>query len=210
MSSRTKRIASTIALLLAFAIAQIYLPVSLAELSGNAGASPRQATAVLTTGGNQPVSVNGANTVSGATIMSGASIETPGGVGATVNFPGHFALKIDGNTRLNLEFDGSSVKVTVIRGCVELDTKKGTSGEVVNEMGQSLGKTDASKDSDDVEFCEPKAAMPTSAATSAGGSGGTSSAMTTFAIVGAAAADATLLYYIIDNSRGDNPSPSAP
>ena len=86
MSSRTKRITCAIALLVAFAMAQIFLPVSLAGLAGNAGAPTPQATAVLSTGGNQPISVNGASAMSGATIMSGAMIETPRQVGATVNF----------------------------------------------------------------------------------------------------------------------------
>ena len=208
MSSRTKRITSAIALLVAVAMAQIYLPVSLAGLAGNAGASSPQATAVLSTGGNQPISVNGASAMSGATIVSGAMIETPAQVGATVNFPGHFSLEIGGNARLSLEFSDNTVKVTVIRGCVELDTKKGTSGEVVNEMGQTLGKTNSDKDGE-VDYCDPKAAaMP--AATSGAAAAGGSSAATTFAIVGSAAADAALLYFILKDSRGDNPSPSAP
>ena len=207
MSFRTKRILSTIALLVAFAAAQIYLPVSLANLGGNTPSSP-QAGAVLATGNNQPITVNGMSAISGATILSGASIETPGQVGATVNFPGHFSLEIGSDAKLVLEFNADTVKVTVIRGCVKLNTKKGTSGEVVNEMGQSLGKTDPSEDNDDVKFCEPKGALPTSPAATTGGgmSGGT-----LFGIVGSAAADAALLYAILTgDERGENPSPSTP
>lgn len=207
MSSRTKRITTAIALLVVFGMAQIYLPVGLAGLSSGTASAP-QSGAVLTTARSQPVSVNGANAITGATIMTGATIETPGQIAATVNLPGHFSLEIDGNAKLILEFDDDSVKVTLIRGCVELNTKKGTSGEVVNEMGQSLGKTDPSEQNDEVEFCTPRAGgVPgaTSGAATVGGSGGVLAGGIIFA-----AADATLAYFIIKGSRGDNPSPSAP
>ena len=207
MSSRTKRITTAIALLVAFGIAQIYLPVGLAGLSGGTASAPQTA-AVLTTARSQPISVNGASAITGATILTGATIETPGQIAAVVNLPGHFSLEIDGNAKVILEFDDNSVKVTVIRGCVELNTKKGTSGEVVNEMGQSLGKTDPSEQNDEVEFCNPRAGgVPgaTSGAATVGGSGGVLAGGIIFA-----AADATLAYFIITGTRGDNPSPSTP
>jgi hypothetical protein len=206
MNSRIKRASSVAALLLAFAVSQVYLPVSLAELAANLGTPSPQATAVLSTGGNQPISVNGASAISGATILSGATIETPAGVRATVNFPGHFSLEIDGDSKLMLDFDGSSVKVTVIRGCVELDTRKGTSGQVVNETGQSLGKTDGSKD-DDVDYCDMRTPGVAQVATTVGTAG---DAGVTVGIIGAAAADAALIYFIVKGTRGDNPSPSSP
>lgn len=211
MSSRTKRITTAIALLLAFGMAQIYLPVGLANLTdlSISPASSPQAAAVLTTARSQPISVNGVNAITGATIMTGATIETPGQIAATVNLPGHFSLEIDGDAKVILEFDENSVKVTVIRGCVELNTKRGTSGEVVNEMGQSLGKTDPSEKNDEVEFCTRRAGGVPGATSGAATTGG-SSAVTTFAIVGAAAADAALAYFIVTGTRGDNPSPSTP
>ena len=205
MNSRIKRASIAIALLLAFAVSQIYLPVSLAELAANLTTPSPQATAVLSTG-SQPISVNGTSAMNGATILSGATIETPAGVRATVNFPGHFSLEIDGNSKLMLDFDGSSVKVTVIRGCVELNTRKGTAGEVVNETGQSLGKTDGSKN-DDVEYCDMRAPGVAQVATTAGTGGDAGVAV---GIIGAAAADAALAYFIITGTRGDNPSRSAP
>ncbi len=210
MNSRIKRASSVTALLLAFAVSQVYLPVSLAELAANLSTPSPQATAVLSTGGNQPISVNGVSAMSGATILSGATIETPAGVRATVNFPGHFSLEIDGNSRLILDFDGSSVKVTVIRGCVELNTRKGTSGQVVNESGQSLGKTDGSKDDDIDDYCDMRTpgGVPQAAATTVGSAGADAGVLV--GIVGAAAADAALIYFIVKGTRGDNPSPSSP
>ena len=91
-----------------------------------------------------------------------------------------------------MEFDPNGIKVTLIRGCVELRTKKGTSGEIVNEQGRSLAKTDPAKDSK-IERCEPRDVRPPA----------------TFAIIEGAAADTGLLIAILVN-RGRNPSPGSP
>src|SRR5437879_3467468 len=88
MNSRRKRIATATALLLVFAVTQVYLGIISAATKGpsvRTAAGTPQATAILTTLGNKPITVNGASAVSGATILSGATIETPDGVSATIN-----------------------------------------------------------------------------------------------------------------------------
>src|SRR5438477_5929861 len=94
------RIARIIALLLTFLLTQVFLGLTFAApgaVDKRLDVPPPQAAAVLTTQGNQPITVNGASATSGATILSGAMIETPGGVSATVSIPGHGTLMIPAN-----------------------------------------------------------------------------------------------------------------
>ena len=193
MNSRFKRITSATALFLALATSQVYLTVSFAGPGGNPSVSPQRSPAILTTSRNMPISVNGATAVSGATILTGATVETPDQVGATISIPGNFSLEIEPNAKLTMAFDSTAIKVTLIRGCVELHTKKGTSGEIVNVSGQSRGKSDPARDGV-IDVCEPRRGIGTPA---------------TVAIVGAGAA-ALAIILASGGGRGSNPSPSAP
>lgn len=200
MNSKFKRLSSATALFLALATSQIYLTVSLAGPGGNASASAQQSTAILTTGGNRPVTVNGANAISGATIMTGAAVETPDQVGATINLPDHFSLEIAPKAKLTVDFDGSGIKVNLIQGCVVLHTKKGTTGEIDTSKGVA-GRADGSKDAR-LDVCDPSiAAAPAVAA-----SGGLSQAGGV--AIGAVAMGAAVVIPILTGGR--NPSPGAP
>src|SRR5216683_885231 len=161
------RVAKIIALLLTILLTQIFLGLTLAA-AGTADkrvdAAHPQAAAVLTTQGNKPITVNGASATSGATILSGAMIETPGGVSATVSIPGHGTLMIPANTKLTLEFDqAGNIRVALVQGCVVLNTKKGTLGEVNNAQGP-LGKSDGSNEGT-IDTCQTR----TSPAAAGGG-----------------------------------------
>ena len=201
MSTRRKSFTSMIALLMAFAISQIYLGVSLAGPAASATDSPavpapQQVSAILSTRNNQPVSVNGASAVSGATILTGASIDTPDQYGAVVDVPRHGKLEISPRTKLTMDFDAQGIKITLIHGCVTLHTKKGTTGLVVTSNGAELGKADGSKDAV-ITVCDPTtAAAP--AATAGGG-------LAKWKIAAIIAGGATAV--IIPIARGGNPSP---
>jgi hypothetical protein len=202
MDSRIKRITSATALFLALTMGLLYLPVGLAASPGNASAPsplPQQATAILTTAGNRPVTVNGASAIGGTTILTGAMIETPDQVGAGISLPGHFSLDIAARAKVSVVFDGNSIKVNVIQGCVVLRTVKGTTGEVDTSKGVS-GTADGSKD-DRLNICDPSIA--TAPATAAGGL----STGAKIAIVAAAGGAAALIPLL---AGGSNPSPSAP
>jgi hypothetical protein len=176
----------------------MYLPVSLAGPGGNPSASPQQ-TAILTTGGNKPITVNGASAITGATIVSGAAIETPDQVRAGISIPGHFSLDIAPNASVTVDFTSSGIKVNVIRGCVVLHTKKGTTGEIDTSRGVAA-TADGSKDAR-LDICDPSMAVPppiTAAAT-----GGLS--QTGGVLIGAAGMTAAILIPIL--SGGRNPSP---
>jgi hypothetical protein len=200
MDSRFKRITSATALLLALAISQAYLPGSLAAPATSASVTSQQASAVLTTTGNKAISVNGANAISGATILTGAAIETPDQVGASLNLPGHFSLDISAKASLSVEFDRNNIKVNLIKGCVVLRTKKGTTGEIDTSQGVA-GKTDGSKDAR-LDVCDPSIATAPAAA-AAESTGRTAK---TIAII----AGAGSLLLIPVATRGANPSPGAP
>lgn len=149
--------------ILSFAFGPVYLSVSVAEpglvVPGESVAmTPQQTTGILTTKGNREIIVNGTSSMSGATIISGASIETPAGVSATVSLGSSCSLQIETNTKLTAEFDKSVIKVMLTEGCVNLRTKKGTSGEIVTPKG-STGETDPAKDGN-LETCPPRSAAP--------------------------------------------------
>jgi hypothetical protein len=201
MNLRFQRITSATALILALAIAHMYLPASLAEGSPSVApaAIPQLAAAVLTTAGNKPILVNGANAISGATIMTGAAIETPDQVGATINLPGHFSLEIDPKAKLTTEFDLSGIKVNLIKGCVVLYTKKGTTGEISTSRGV-VASSDGSKDAK-LEVCDPSIlAAPAAVA------GGLSTGQK-IAIAAAIGGGISLIPIL---PGGDNPSNSTP
>ena len=197
MNSKSKRVVSATALFVAFAVGQVYLTVGFAgsvAAEPNAVALPQQPSAILTTAGNKPISVNGANAVSGATVISGALVETPNQVGATVDIPGHSRLQISANARLILTFAGGSTKVTLLKGCVTLHTNKGVTGEIVSESGKILGKTDPAKDGD-LRVCEPEPG------------GGVNPAV--IGLIGAGAAVGAIVA-LAGGDDSSNPSPSGP
>lgn len=207
MSSKSKRITTAIALLFVFAISQVHVGVSFAKpglvVSGESAAmTPQQTTGVLTTQGNKEITVNGTSAISGATIVSGASIETPAAVGATVSLGSRGSLEIEPSAKLTVGFDQTSIKVMLIEGCVTLHTKKGTTGEIVNEQGRSLGKTDPTKD-DVLRVCFPRSGAAPIAGSAGGGlSGGAIAAIVVGGTVTAIGIGLAL--------RGKNPSPGAP
>ena len=206
MSSKSKRIITAIGLLLAFATSQVYVGVSFAKPDSAAptatGTVPQEPTGILTTKGNQAITVNGASAISGATIMSGASMETPEGTGATVSLGGLGSLEISPKAKLTLEFQNGSVKVMVTEGCVTLHTKKGTSGEVDTSKGVA-GKTDPGKDGS-IKICPDRTGAVTGAA-GAGGLFGLGTAATVAIIAGGATA--VIVPVVL---HGGNPSPSTP
>lgn len=163
MSFKPERIAIAIAVILVFAASQDYVGGSSAE-PGSVGPgesvamTPPQITGILATLGNKEITVNGTNSISGATIVSGANIETPTGVSATISLVSRGSLEIEPNTKLTMEFDQSGVKVTLTEGCVDLRTKKGTTGEISTPTG-STGKTGPAQDGN-LESCPGRSPTP--------------------------------------------------
>lgn len=154
----------------------------------------------LTTRGNKPVTVNGNSARSGETIFSGQSIQTPDGVGATVNLPGLGSVELAPNTSITLTFEAGKIEVTLVYGCVVLTAYKGTTGTLVE--GRSTRRTDPATGGK-LDTCGEKpagAVVP---------SGGISTIGKVGLIVAAAGAVATAAA-LIPCRRADNPSAFAP
>jgi hypothetical protein len=225
MNFRYQKITTVTALLVAFAVGQLYIGTTFAEVSSSPvipEAVPAALMGVLTTTNNKPITINGASATSGATIPSGVTIETPSGVGATIRLGRLGSICIAPNTKLSLEFDqqGNLVKVTVTEGCVILRTSKNVGGEINGAQG-TLGQI-AAATGGRVDVCAKAGAAPAinqGAALDAGagasavdcGAAGAATAPPTGIPPGVAAAfiggSAVGLYLLF---RGSNPSPSAP
>ena len=211
MNSRKKHISILVSLFLVFAMTQVYLTKSLASpqpaRDSSASSLPAQqaVTGVLTTQGNQGITLNGAAATSGATVLSGANIETPAGVGATVNIGGLGSLQIDPNTKLALVFQNGSITVTLFQGCVVLRTKKGTTGEV--DTPQKLGsKSDPARD-EMIQVCAP-GAVATAPAAAAGPEGLPTAVIVS--VFGGAVTLAAITAAGGGGGGGANPSPTTP
>jgi hypothetical protein len=199
MHPKFKRWTTATALFLALVMGQWYLPVGFAESAASLGATPQQATAILTTGSNGPVTVNGANAVSGATVMSGAAIETTDQTGASLTIPGHFTLDIAPKASLSVQFERNSIKVNLIKGCVMLHTTKDTTGEI--DTAHGVAKSDVSKN-DRLDVCDPPlVGAPATAAAGGLSAGGK------IAIVGGVVGALALIPVL---TGGNNPSPTGP
>ena len=229
MTTTSKRVSALTALLLVFSVTQVYVGVTFAgptpervatnATAAGAGGVPQQ-TGILKTNGNKPININGASAITGATVLSGTSIETPDGVGATINLSSLGWIDISPNTKFSLTFEQGSIKIMLIEGCVVLHSKKGTTGEIDTAQGV-VGKTDPARDGT-LRVCFPKgAAAPianaggASGAGGAGGAGGAAGAggagggglFTLTTLAGVAIIGGSVAAAAITSDRGGNPSP---
>src|SRR5215210_1162732 len=123
MITLKSRIVKATALGLVLAVTHVCLSAELvqaasARLVAKASAAQGGPQGRLTTRGNNPVTVNGTSARSGETIFTGQSIQTPEGVGATVNLPGIGRVDIAPNTNLTVSFEAGKVHVALVSGCV--------------------------------------------------------------------------------------------
>ena len=202
MKSTKRNVPTVIALTLVFAVTQVYFGLTFAATADTNRriAIPQQISGILTTQDDKPINVNGASASTGATILNGALIETPAGVTATINIPGHGAITISGNTRLTITLDASgNIRIALAGGCAVLQTSRGTTGEIDNAQGV-IGKTDPSQDSR-IDGC------PTRTAAAAASGGGLSTGAKVAIAAAVVGGGATALAFGL---RGSNPSSSAP
>jgi hypothetical protein len=89
--------------------------------------------------------VNGLSAAPGASIVTGAIIETTADQTAEINLGSFGPLDLAPNTQLRLDYDqNGNTKVTLIRGCIILRSKKKAEGEVLTEQG-TVAKNDKEK-----------------------------------------------------------------
>jgi len=195
-------------LLLTFALSQVTLAIGFAksEVLPEVPAPAPPIKAVLTTKGNRPITVNGAEVASGATIVAGSVIETPDLVGGTINLGGLSNLEVAPNTKLTIDFDeNGNMRVTLVRGCATVRTKQNVLGEVDTVQGVA-GKTDP-KRKGFLGVCFPLgASAPIVTVAEAAGAGAAAGGSLVGIVLGGIGAGIALPLIL----RGSNPSPSAP
>ena len=238
MSALKSRIVKATAFILVLTVTHVCLSAELVRaaaprLVAKATAAQGGAQGRLTTRGNNPVNVNGNGAKSGETIFSGQSIQTPAGVGATVNLPGIGRVDIAPNSNLTLSFESGKVNVVLVSGCVILTANRGNVGSV--ESGGSTQRTEGDQGGV-IDICSsttpggaPIVGQGAAAAAGAGASGGGAAIGTTAAMAagtGGGLGTGTALaltsaivgtFAVVGNRvistpcrRGPNPSPGTP
>jgi hypothetical protein len=237
MSTLKSRILKATALGLALTVTHLCLSAELVRAAGarliaKATSAQGGSQGRLTTRGNNPVGVNGNSARSGETIFSGQSIQTPEGVGATVNLPGIGRVDIAPNTNLTLTFEAGKVHVALASGCAILTAGRGSAGSV--ESGGTTQNTDGDQGGV-IDVCAsptPGGApvvgqgaaaaagagasggaaagtAATTATTAAGGGGiGTTGTVVLLSALGAVAGASAII--ATPCRRGPNPSPGVP
>jgi hypothetical protein len=200
MISKRHKTLKGIAVIVSLCIMQAYVLASPANAPAtspsNEGVVP-QANGTIKTTNNQPVIVNGNSVQPGTTILSGSTIETPAGVGATVQL-GFADLEITPGSEVGIEFtaDGN-VKVTLKRGCVILTTRNNAAGTIIT----TDGRTTEVRENDRFEVCYPERAASPVPATS-----GINKPLLALLFLGVSTA---AIIAVLSNG-GTNPSPSSP
>lgn len=144
MGSQRRLILKPVALLLVFAVLQVYVLVNPAKASAattdtsNTTVSNSLVFGQLLMSQDQAALVNGTSATSGTTIFSGAQLQTLDGVAATVQLGKLGRLAIDPNTLLSLTFDKDYVDVKVTAGNAVLTTNAGVKGTMLTPAGEKL------------------------------------------------------------------------
>jgi hypothetical protein len=232
MSTLKNRIVKATAVGLVLALTHVFVSAELVRAASArlvANVAPQGAAqGRLTTRGNNPVSVNGNSARSGETVFSGQSVQTPAGVGATVNVPGLGRVDIAPNSNVTLSFEAGKINVTLVSGCAILTADRGTAGTL--ESGDTTQRTEGSEGGT-LDVCTattpgapPIARQGAAAAAGAGAGGGAAAATTAAATSGglfglgtagtvgfiASAGIITAAAVIAPCRRGRNPSPGTP
>ena len=207
MNPRHKKITIAFLLLLALAVTNIGISSAKSNAVPETLAPQQPITAILTTRGNRPITVNGAQVMSGATIVAGSIIETPDLVGGTINIGSLSNLEIAPNTKLSIDYDeNGNMRVKLVRGCATVRTKQNVLGQVDTEQGVA-GKTDPKQRKGFLSVCFPLgAASPIVTVAETAGAAAAGSGDVIGFIVAGATAGVGLPFAV----RGDNPSPSTP
>lgn len=210
MNSGYGRITIVTAIVLIFAVTQVYFGIGFAKSNTRTEPlvpEPPPITAILTTRGNRPITVNGGNALSGATILTGSIIETPDQVGGVISLGSLSNLEIEPNSKVKLEFDeNGNLKVTVMRGCATARTKKNVIAQIDTSLGVA-GKTDP-KSRGFLSVCFPPGATAPTVSTAPAGAASARSGLSALALLlllGGGGVAGILLGF-----RGTNPSPSGP
>ncbi len=178
MISKSRNILKLVALLTAVCVMQIYVfaeTTNSSMLTAPGAATSPQASGTLRTTGAQPITVNGNSVTPGTTILSGSTIETPAGVGATINLGSLGSVDLAPNTKVVLEFSNGQIKVNLTQGCLILRYKSGVYAEIDNAQGKLTASDPKPATAGALDVCQqpgaPAAIVNQGAAANAGAGG---------------------------------------
>ena|SRR3712207_6453145 len=202
MTPTHKNIFRAAAMALALCVANVYVFAGPVVDSGAAYAP--QTGGTLTTTDNKQVLVNGNRVGSGTTVLPNTSIETPAGVGASVQL-GFAEVTIAPGSDIVLDFEpGTEVTVTLKRGCVVIRTQGNATGMIIRPDGTSV----ATGTGRVANACDREgAATPVKGGVPTAGAAGIDKALLALLFVAAGGATVAALTLA---GRGFNPSPSNP
>ncbi|HEX8493927.1 MAG TPA: hypothetical protein VF658_13865 [Pyrinomonadaceae bacterium] len=227
MLQKRQRATSAVALLLVFSLSQFYVQANLSGKSSlvkNAAINPSTKTGRLTTRGNNPITLNGNPTHSGTTVLSGSQLQTPAGVGASVQLGRLGLLRLAPETSLVLNFDERSIDVALDSGYATLTTNEGIKGSITTPDGKTertdpanlstiIGQTGQQDDDDDDDDKKAGLLLGSGSDEGVGLLGGISNdAARAFGLVvlGGAIAGSLIIANLEGDDRPFNPSPSTP
>ncbi len=212
MSTTQSKSIRAVAVLLAFAVAQVYIQLSFAQPAPKSIAAvlPQQFVAQLTTSGNAAITINGAPASTGATVLSGAVVETPPGVSASIDLGPIGKIDLAPGSKIRLDYEctpdpqaanegNCKARVTVLAGCVIATHKKDRKIQIDTEQQENVreGKGEAGA----INFCF---GAPVAGASAAPGGIGLPGKLAI--IFGAAAATGGIAWAL--TRGGGNPSPA--
>lgn len=204
MTPTCRKISRLAALLVALCVTNVY--VFAGPVVDTNSAHAQQTGGTLTTTDNKQVLVNGNRVGAGTTVLPNSSIETPAGVGASVQL-GFAEVSIAPDSEVVLDFQsGTEVTVTLKRGCAVIRTQGNATGMIIRPDGTSV----ATGTGKVANACDREgAATPAATAGGVGATvgGGINKALLAVLFIGAGAATVAALTLA---GRGFNPSPSNP
>lgn len=218
-----RNILKLVALLTAVCVMQIYVFAETANsstLNTPGAVIIPQTGGTLRTTGSQPITVNGNSVNPGTTILPGSMVETPAGVGATINLGSLGSVDLAPNTKATLEFSNGQIKVNVTQGCLILRYKSGVYAEIDNAQGKVAASDPKPTTSGSLDVCQQPGSdaivnQGAAANAGAGGLGGGAAATAPGGINRTLLAVLLLgggggLAAVIFAAGGSNPSPSTP
>jgi len=138
MIIRSKTVSKIITLAVVISLSQVYVQANLTKAGANKSATVTPKAGARLTGrltADGPVAVNGNKARTGDTIFPGALIETPAGVGATVQLGTLGQLDLSPNTSLTVNFDQGNIQGELLKGCAILNANQGVNGTLLLPRG---------------------------------------------------------------------------
>jgi hypothetical protein len=138
MIIRSKTLSKIMTLAMVISLSQVYVQANLTKAGANKGTTVTAKAGARLTGrltADGPVVVNGNKGRTGDTIFSGALVETPAGVGATLQLGALGQLDLSPNTSLTVNFDQGNIQGELLKGCAILSANQGINGVLTLPRG---------------------------------------------------------------------------